>query len=739
MRKNNMRKLLLLALITLLVMALAACKSQPKLEKIELEGYRDSFFVGDPFETGADFVLYAVYDNGDRVPVTEGYQVKTDYTTTSAAGKYTVTVEYGGKKEVYNIQVVDAGSLLQSLRLDPSGAKTSFMLGDAFDFSGIRLTAVYKTDTGAQIEMVYSDLSRFQVTVTDANGNKITDNFPEFGKYTISVAQGDISASYEVNVEGVNLDTVGNAIYAAKYGFRNVNKGTMKKIDTIAGSKTADFEYAFGDNYTYIKSTSVSDAYGAGMTEDHYSLDPSGSLINAKVENGNLITSSTYVAEAMNGVQVGLWWQAEIVYGMESVIANIYKYGCNNPNGDYVETVDPQTNTYKFSYTYRMERITGVENDDYFFYNEVTFTIGEQYAMSSAYVKQVLYTHDFTIGEEKTTLNEGATPAYTLELEMEQSVGEKTIVNPYGADTLLIKDYDLVYDGDVLGADDVIYGNAGIDLTLRIDNLDPGTASLAYDLMYFSDGKGRQDASLFTCDGFVVYRRDNIIHLKLAAGGDWTLVLSNKNVTKQVKLSVTGYPPTSMTTMVYQSAFNSFSEAATATPLVGKALYFLAEPNQYANGDYTARLEGDPQGVTLEKAQIGGKDCWKIVAARAGTYKVIMTSTEAPEVNCSLDITAVDAPDLATVLNGTYKATDMEGNTYIVTFAQENTDTDAISGTVTVTCGTQSETMDFIVSEEDLTLNLNPESSLGIDIKVDAHGKLVLEDAYEYPWELIKQ
>lgn len=737
---------LLVAVIALLAVGLAACSGEPELEKIEVEGYREDFFVGDTFETGTDFAVYAVYSDGNRERITDGYNIKHEAGFDMyVVGDYMITVEYGGKKAVYTVYVNEADSELRKLSVDTSGMKSRFVLGDTFEFAGLRLTATYANASGRDIVITYDNLSKFTVTVTDADGNVAEHAFEEFGKYTVTISSGKVAASFEVNVEDVDLETVGNAIYAAKYGHQYVNSGTLHKIDTIAASKTSDYEFTFGDNYTYIKSMQESEVYGMGVTEDHYSLDlETGKIIAAKLNNGVPAPSTTYVPEAMNGVPVGLWWQETTEYGMEAVIANLYKRGYPNSNGDYVETVDKDSMTYTFSYSYRLQRTTGVKDDDYFFINTVSFTLGEKYAIKNASMKQVLYYTGFSLDENGyTKLDEGAKAAYTLEITMEQTVGEKTAQNPYGGDSLVIKDFDLFYDGAELTAEDVIYGNAGMDITIRIDNLQPGTTSLESDMPYFSDGVREADATIFTCDGFAVYRRGNIINIKLSGGGEWDLVITTKNVTKHVKLNITGAAPTKLTTEVYQSAFNAFAETPKVTPMVGVPVYFRAMPNDYANGSCTAEIIGDAEGTELKKAQINGVDCWVLTTTKAGTYEVVMTSTEAADVTCQLKVVVVDVPELDTLLDGTYTAVDTEDGVYKLTFKQ-TADAAITSGTVSVEYTTadgktEKEELKFAVSDSDLTLILEPESTLGVDIKVNASGKLVIEDKYGATYTLTKE
>lgn len=825
-KKHIVFSLLLVAVSVALAISLAACNTTKKAERIVLEGYRDVFFQGDEFETGVDFTVYAIYSDGSRAEITDGYTVKKESgMDMGTPGDYVITVEYEGLKATYTISVNEPTNEISKLTVDATNAKTKFMLGDALSFEGVRVTVLYNTSAGKTLEVTYGDLRGFDVTVTDPDGNLTENAFEEFGRHTVTVSAGEISASYSVDVEGVNLTTVQNAIYVAKYGARFVNEGKVRITNTIVNNSVAsDYVYKFGDNYTFIGqgANATADIFGS---EYHLSLDPkTGKLIAVTVEDGKIVPSTVYVPAAMNGVQYDLWWHDDMEFGMEAAIANLYSIVTAGKAVDYTETVDAENRTYKFSYGYLMHRITGVsgrgykgqillngdtislndgryeyslkregagdgvvgtwvgenkkgetctltiradetldyvcggdsyekiaysevgnvfvfeygeDSDDYYFVNEVEFTMNDEYTITSARFTQKHYTDGFSAGADGLTRLDGSAEfASKIDAEMTQTVGERIAKNTYSENDLLLKDFDLIYDGDVLGEDDVIYGIAGGDVTIRIGNFQPSTADLTYDRLYFSDGVGKAEATIFTCTGFAVYRSDNLINLKLSNGGEWELVVTSQNVTKRIKLVVTGRAPESLTSEVYQSAFRSFTEKDSSMPTVGVPLYFRAMPNAYANGAYTPTIVGDAQGATLELTQIDGVECWKFVADRTGTYEIRMTSDVAQDVSCILTVTVVDLPDFDTLLAGTYHAADRNGGAYTLKFERDNSA--VVSGTLTVEYTPdggekQTQLLKFYVSEGDIepTLETKSGDELGVALRINVDGDLVLEDRYE--------
>lgn len=736
MRKMKFGRIFCAVLLLVLIAVLAACSKEVTLKKIELEGYTQDFFVGDEFTTGENFAVYAVYSDGKREQVSEGYTVKQEtgmnmYTP----GDYMITVEYGGKKEVYTVYINSDESTLKKLQIDPSAMKTTFMLGDAFDFSGIRVTATYENKSGRTFDVVYTDdnLRMFDISVTDAKGVVGKNAYEEFGEHTVRVSYDDVSATCTVKVEGVRLDSVLSAIHVGKYGAQKVNSGTMYVEDT-SQEKTnhTDYTYEFGDNYTHI--TEDADAGELSVKREyHFSIDPdTGLLVNATLENGQMITGNVYSVSAMRGVNISMWWYSEQVNGLEEAIEMLYNVGITDPNQDFQESVDEANRTYKFSFGRTMKLTVVASSSDNYFETEVEFTLDENYAVKSAYIYQSIYPTGFTTDANgHTTVNAGVKPEMASSMQCTQTVGERTAQNPYMQENLIIQDFDLVYDGQVLDDDYVFTANAGEKVTIYVENIYPAGASLEYDRMEFIEG-----------DGYYVYRSGNEIRLTFLGHGSYRLECFTQNVTKSIAMQITGRAPEELNTQVFRPAFNDFVQTDNATIMTGSTLYFRAVPNKLANDSYTVTIDDNKEGVTLRQTELNGESCYELVGATAGEYTIRMRSTAAQLVKCVLKLTVVDVPNLEQLLAGSYYVTDDEEGTYALTFAQDAL-SQPLTGTLTVVYTpkdgqAQTETLRFTLDESTLSLVLeNIEGdSLGIAVYVNAAGKFLLEDRYEATYEL---
>jgi len=94
---------LLLSLICLTV-GVVACKSNPQITALRIENARIDFMQGDEFETGEDFTVIAVYDDGTEKDVTAEVSVRQESgMDMDVAGNYQITVSYGEKREIYTV------------------------------------------------------------------------------------------------------------------------------------------------------------------------------------------------------------------------------------------------------------------------------------------------------------------------------------------------------------------------------------------------------------------------------------------------------------------------------------------------------------------------------------------------------------------------------------------------------------------------------------------------------------
>lgn len=748
MKKNNLTVFAVLVLCCLCI-ALVACNGEA--ESLELENYRTDFKIGDEFETGADFAVYAVYKNGKKVNVTEKAEIQKEKGfDMNVAGDYMITVSYGNKKEVYTIFVADFDNILRGITIDSQRAKKEYAFGETISYDGLVITEKYENAQGRLVEKTAS-VEDFTVSIVDKNGRISTDRLTEFGPHSVIFEKNGVSASYTVNVNRADTTDIRNAIELGAYGKQFINGGSSavyEKVGTGLG-RTTDYQYIFGNNYTYVKEDYVDVNYNRKTREFHYGISSESGLLElVTLENGASQPSYLTAIDAMDGVPYMLWYYSEREYGVESAVKNLYAIAENDPNKDLSVKVDSENLTYEFSFSYLQERNA---NTPYFFENEVKFELYDNYGIKSATVKQTQYTANFSTDSfGKTTLNKDVTgrepsPSYIIEITVTQEKGERTALNPYLKENMYCQSFELTLDGKVLEDGAVITAEVNETLYLRISNVLPVTTDFNVDLIYFSDGETTAVShTILYGTGFSAMRSDagsKVITVTAKKGGEWDFIITSENVEKHIIIKVTGEAPTEMTTEVYNGNTNNFAINDTTQVSIGKTIYFRATVNEYANDAYSAIISGgNGENVTLEETTKGGEKCWSFIATAEGTYVITMISDVAPRIKSTLTVTVVDTPDLEEILSGTYTAKDVAGGEYTFTFTPNGETTGTVSVTYTdANNNVKTETFTYSASLESSVVELTHVSGdvLGVDLFISVGG-LELEDRYGAKYALTK-
>ena len=398
------------------VAGLSACGGS-KLESITVENARTDFRVGDEFVLGDDFTVTAHYSDGKTVDVTDEAKITQEKGfDMSVAGDYMITVGYGGKKVVYTVYVGSFDNILRKIEPDTAAVKKDYNLGEEISYSGLKLKCTYENAQGQLVERVTEDLKNFKLEIRDSKGNVSDTVFSALGDYIVTVSQGAVQASYSVRVAGVDISTVQGAIAVGRAFKSEVVSGSQtvwsakKGADIKDGVKIFDYEYKFGDNYTYVKedaSTPVMDEEGKEVLgyviyESHYSMGSDG-IFAVQLQDGKTVANQLLTPEAMEGSPNFLWYSSDTQYGIENTLTNLYKHAKACTNGDLKETVDEQNRRYSFSFSGLEFRSS---NADYY-ETTVTFTLGEKYN-----VEHVEFTQDYYENNDSAAGADWYTPSF---------------------------------------------------------------------------------------------------------------------------------------------------------------------------------------------------------------------------------------------------------------------------------------------------------------------------------------
>lgn len=752
-----------------LVFGLAACDTNP-VKRLEIENARTEFKLGDEFELGENFTVYAVYGDGTRIDVTEEVEIRKDIKfDMNTAGNYMITVCYSGKKESYTIYVGAFDNILKKIELDTSKVQTQYKLGESISFANIVITSTLENAQGNEVLDVTSSLKGFTVTIeNDASGKSVEEVFDEFGGYTITISKGAVRASYTVNVDGVDISSVNGAAVVASAFKDNVSSGNMLYKSGLAGRDPIlafNTDYAFGDNYIFVEE------HRDNPRIDYIGKDEEGVFC---IEYDKVYERYNYnlnANEAMfNGPRVLLWFANQVEFGAENALNNLYNEAKNATNRDFVETADESTRTYSFSYSGLVLMSNNTPN---YYENEVSFTLSENYTLVSLDFTQLTWEnnlnnpnveHTFTTDEKTGITTPNGRYTQKIVVSFTQVEGERNAENPYTREMFIFKSFDISLNGTVLEGENPVINcdMTWAPFTLEIVNPEPSTADFDVDMLFLNyEGSFNPDSSAFIdFDGLYLYHtlHTNRINVRLNNGGVWKVLLKTKNYTKTITFNVTGVPPTSLTPQIRNEATGAFYNVASGfeklISINGEA-YFTGVVNKFANTAYNVEITSEnAEKCNIEKVTLDGIECYKFTATEKGKYVIKMYSPVATQVSCTIVIEVGDIPDFASILTGNYKVIDRQEHIFELAFTPTGTDGD-ISGTFTVkrtptsedgtplTDEAKTETYSYSVDMENLTINVTRVSGdeLGVTLSVNASGQLVLADQYgdEYVLERVTE
>ncbi len=740
-------------------LGLAACGGELKVTGLEIVNAKTDFLIGDEFTLGDDCVIYAVYEDGSKVDVTAEAELKKENGfDMNVSDEYQITVSFGGKKEVYSIYVSDYTNVLKKIELNTDNVKKQYALGDEISFDGLVVVATYENAQGRLVVFNYTSLKTFNVEIKADDGTIIEDAFVKLGGYTVTVSQGNVKDDYTVNVEGINISNVSGAINVGKIFRTEVVSGTQKSQGSMHGEAYYDeyfYEYKFGDNYTYVKDTA-----GDG-TEYHYSM-VDDEIFCARYENGVLASNSVLDETMMDGPVYLLWYNFYSVYGIENTLSELYKAAKECTNNDLEETADEENRVYSFTFS-------GLKNyasrPDYY-ETTVSFTLGEKYN-----VEQVEYIQSYWENNETAAGADWYVPTFitdengitapnmaysnSVKVIVNQTAGERTETNPYSKSMFMVSSYDLYYNDVKLDDPDctIKCNMSNPNIEILIKNIQPETADLKLDRMLFSyegNREGYQDSwgvPVGPSKGFLAYRtgtNGDVINVTLKNGGIWKLFIKTENLEKCITFDVTGEAPATMDSYLRNDVSGVFYAADSKTIALNGSVYFYGNVSMGLDNSQSAEItSGNAATATIEKTKVSDTDCFRFSATAAGTYTVKVVSDSNPDAFCEFTFTVSVAPDYATILSGKYTATDLEGFIYEVVFTPESTD--PVSGTVlitktpTETDGTpitdeaKSQTFTYSVNSPSMEIQLVGDigNTLGVDLFIDAEGRLMLDDVYE--------
>ena len=271
---------------------------------------KTSYIEGEPFNP-AGMIVTAYYDNGTSETVTDftlsGYD--------STPGAKTITVTYGGKMATFEVTVTAKSLTYIAVTKQPD--KTTYLEGDAFDRTGLEVTAYY--DNGTSETVTSFTLSGY-------------DSAP--GVNTITVTYGGKTTSFEVTVtaksltyiavtkqpdkttylEGDAFDRTGLEItaYYDNGTSETVTAFTLSGYDSAPGAKTITVTYG-GKTTSFevtvrkksLQSISITKNPSKMIYVEGTPLDSAGMELTLAYDNGTTEILTTGWTETYDFSQIG--------------------------------------------------------------------------------------------------------------------------------------------------------------------------------------------------------------------------------------------------------------------------------------------------------------------------------------------------------------------------------------------------------------------------------------------------
>lgn len=235
---------------------------------------KTEYFVGETFDA-AGLKASVKYNTGDEESVSSGFTGELD---SSAAGKATVTVYYGGEQAgTYSVMVKKAEvSSIRIVKL-PNTALTE---GESLGLSGL------------EIEAVFSDGSTKNIYAGDSALSCSPTTFKSTGAQTVTVSYGGQTTTFTVQIAPIDRYVVSLSSSNNSYGTVS-GGGTFKKGETatlvVVPSEGCQFD-AWSDDSTQTRRTIMVEenvsltAYFYGPLVDY---TPEGEIPQNAVKVGN--------------------------------------------------------------------------------------------------------------------------------------------------------------------------------------------------------------------------------------------------------------------------------------------------------------------------------------------------------------------------------------------------------------------------------------------------------------------
>lgn len=516
---------------------------------------------------------------------------------------------------------------------------------------------------------------------------------------------------------------INKALEAIVANWDKVENGTIIKAVDYAGTATTTYEYAFFDNFVYIKEN------GDYVNEYYYAVDSKGAVFGVTTQ-GSFVNRDNEAYEGnMKGPKFDYIFAGDeesVTFGVEEMITFLYEMASTSDN--FVATYEE--GMFVFGCTNR------VLDDwmNYFYVTAVSFTVNpDTLILENATVVVQRYSQEsYTEVEEGVfELNENATPNSVTSFIINQTTeAGEAMENPYDPSVVVVDSF-VIRDAN---GNDIEEGTiniaAGGQVKFYFKDIAPETAlfKLCTIDLYIENNETGMSPSYWPY--FNSY--DNSYSFTLSTPGTYTMTVTVDGMEVVSTIEVALKTPTTIAAQVYDNELGAFKKTNKVEIFAGAPLYFMSYVEADYNGAYVAEIVGDATGAKIESGEIDEILSSVFTAEAAGTYKIKLTSTVVTSLTSELTVVVKEAPSLDSLLSGSYIGVDEFGLTPVsVEFDGAKVATvvytDVILGDLTATLTFTTENgLEYTLSGDDFVEDFYVSENYDLVIVIDGE-EFVLE------------
>ncbi len=464
------------------------------------------------------------------------------------------------------------------------------------------------------------------------------------------------------------------------------------------GGDATDSDYDYGDGVFHM---TVSD--WSGDYDLYLVYDTDGSIVAIKRDSENTLSKDTVSYDVAALPFNNYLGSNSSAYGAEGFVGALAFTAKTDPNGDL--KVSYSDDAYNFSFGYLL-------SSWYYYTVNVSFVVDDG-ALTNVNAEIIQYGSDAFVTDDEngtTSLVEDASFEKRSLYVVEQTVGDRTFVNPYDLDDFAATSYDLV-DADGVAVTDTFTMEAGDYTKVKMTSIAPSTANLEFDTPKVTVSEPSGLSVVFvTYDGPTLY-------FDASSVGSYQVEIKTRKITKTLTVVVEAPKPSAITASCYTVSPDGYAWAGinnnTMSGYTGATYYLCPSVEPYsASQDVNASVDAAADACSIVKTDIYTYEgsttpvvTYAFTANKAGSYPVTFVSAVDEEVSYTVVIDVVEAPSFKNFLGVDSGFASRENGPVKYTFNFDPSDDAGTSGNVAIkdVQNNKSETATYAIAKNETT------------------------------------